>query len=126
KAFFTTNLNFIHEDDNTKVLVYQRWADSGERVVVIANLSENFLAQYHVPNMPANGWWHEWTFDYNVKVENNEVHLDIAEHEAKILVYVGDNFQPATPSSEPVVKSIPANESNNTSQEQKQPDSSLK
>ncbi len=25
KAFFQTNLDFIHEDHNTKVLAYQRW-----------------------------------------------------------------------------------------------------
>ncbi|CAF2324679.1 unnamed protein product [Rotaria sp. Silwood2] len=114
KAFFTTNLNFIHEDDNNKVIVYQRWADSGERVVIIANLSENFLARYRVPNMPANGRWHEWTFNYDVNVENNEVYVDIAEHEAKILVWIGDNTQPPPPSSEPVVKSTPTNESNKT------------
>lgn len=44
--------------------------------------------------MPANGSWHEWTFNYDVKVENNEVHLDIAEREAKILVFRGENWQP--------------------------------
>lgn len=97
RAFFTTNLTFLHEDYNAKVLVYQRWSDTGERVVVIVNFSAIFLAQYRVPNLPANGWWHEWTFNYDVKVENNEVHLDIAEHEAKILVYRGDNWQPAPP-----------------------------
>lgn len=47
--------------------------------------------------MPANGWWHEWTFNYDVKVENDEVHLDIAEREAKILVFRGENWQPAPP-----------------------------
>ena len=45
--------------------------------------------------MPIDGWWHEWTFNYDVKVENNEVHLDIAEREAKILVWLGENWQPA-------------------------------
>ena len=42
--------------------------------------------------MPINGWWHEWTFNYDVKVEHNEVHLDLAEHEAKILVWLGDQW----------------------------------
>ncbi|CAF1350040.1 unnamed protein product [Rotaria sordida] len=119
KAFFTTNLDFIHEDHNSKLLAYQRWADSGERIVVIANLSGHFLAHYCVPNIPANGWWHEWTFNYDVKVENNEVYLDIAEHEAKILVWLGDDWQPPNHPSEPVV------ESNDISQEKQQTDSSL-
>ena len=47
--------------------------------------------------MPANGSWHEWTFNYDVKVENNEVHLDIAEREAKILVFSGENWQQPAP-----------------------------
>lgn len=42
-------------------------------------------------------------------MDNNAVHLDIAEHEAKILVFRGDNWQPAAPpASEPVVESAPA------------------
>ncbi|CAF4107320.1 unnamed protein product, partial [Rotaria sordida] len=77
------------------------------------------IAHYCVPNIPANGWWHEWTFNYDVKVENNEVYLDIAEHEAKILVWLGDDWQPPNHPSEPVV------ESNDISQEKQQTDSSL-
>jgi len=105
RAFFSTNLEFIHEDNDAKVLVYQRWSDSGERVVVVANLSGSYLANYYVPNIPANGWWHEWTFNYDIKIDNNELHLDIAEHEAKILVHRGDEWEP-----EPAVESPPATE----------------
>ena len=54
------------------------------------------LAHYCVPNMPTDGWWHEWTFNYDVQIENNQVHLDLAEHEAKILVWLGDDCQPAS------------------------------
>jgi hypothetical protein len=86
------------------------------------------IANYRVPNMPANGWWHEWTFNYDVKVDNNEVHLDIAEHEAKILVWLGDNWEPAppAPAPEPTAESPPVDQSNATSQEQQQqqPDAS--
>lgn len=69
--------------------------------------------------MPANGWWHEWTFNYDVKVDNSELHLDIAEREAKILVYRGDNWQPAASATE----SPPADQPNDASQKQ-QPDPS--
>jgi len=125
KAFFSTNLEFIHEDHDSKVLAYQRWADSGERVVVIVNLSGSFLAGYRVPNIPANGWWHEWTFNYEVKVDNNEVQLDIAEREAKILVWLGDKGQPAAsaPAAEPVTEPSPAKaeaEKNTTPNQQQQ------
>lgn len=57
----------------------------------------SILAGYRVPNMPVNGWWHEWTFNYDVKVENNDVHLDIAEREAKILVWLGEDWHPPEP-----------------------------
>ncbi|CAF0785050.1 unnamed protein product, partial [Didymodactylos carnosus] len=90
KAFFTTNLEYIHEDGNAKVLAFQRWSDTGDRVVVIINFSQNFLAGYTVPNLPCNGCWHEWTFNYDLNNANNEVILDLAEHEAKILVWRGE------------------------------------
>lgn len=63
--------------------------------------------------MPANGWWHEWTFNYDVSVENNEVHLDIAEREAKILVFRGENWQPSPPSP---VAETPSNEDSQNQQ----------
>ena len=78
--------------------------------------------------MPANGWWHEWTYNYETKVDNNEVHLDIAEREAKILVHRGENWEPTPPAPEPVAEApsaeaTPADQPQNASQEQ-QPDSS--
>ncbi|CAF4934064.1 unnamed protein product [Rotaria sp. Silwood1] len=114
KAFFQTNLDFIHEDHDAKVLVYQRWSNSGERVVVIVNLSGHFLAHYRVPNMPVNGWWHEWTFNYDCKVDYNEVHLDLAEREAKILVWLGEDWQPPAPQPEPPTEPAPNNDTNMT------------
>ena len=106
-------------------------SETGERVVVVVNLSATFLgkektkhfifysnyslfliAYYRVPNMPVDGWWHEWTFNYDVKVENNEVHLDLAEREAKILVWLGESWQPPTVESppEPSVESLSIND----------------
>ena len=58
-------MDFIHEDHDTKVLAYQRWyekntkfflikyicfhrANSGERVIVVVNLSGNFLGKYSI------------------------------------------------------------------------------
>jgi hypothetical protein len=63
--------------------------------------------------MPINGWWHEWTFNYDVKVDNNEVHLDLAEHEAKILVWLGENWEPPVPEPQPdsLVESTPDSKS---------------
>lgn len=44
--------------------------------------------------MPANGWWHEWTSNTNVKVENREASVDLGGHEGKILVWTNENWQP--------------------------------
>ena len=92
------------------------------------------IANYLIPNIPANGWWHEWTYNYDVKVDNSEVHLDIAEREAKILVWRGDDYQPPAPepaaepapepTAEPTAESAPADQSKDASQGQPKPDSS--
>jgi hypothetical protein len=102
--------------------------------VVVVNLSGNFLgkyilvflwnkklfsieiAHYRVPNMPINGWWHEWTFNYDVKVDYNEVHLDLAEREAKILVWLGEDWRPpvSEPRSDASVESTPNDDTDTT------------
>lgn len=33
RAFFTTNLTFLHEDFDAKVLVYQRWYVTNEKIL---------------------------------------------------------------------------------------------
>ncbi|CAF1347703.1 unnamed protein product, partial [Didymodactylos carnosus] len=45
---------------------------------------------YRVPNMPVNGKWHEWTFNYDLITENREMILNLSEYEGKIFVYLGD------------------------------------
>ncbi|CAF3584525.1 unnamed protein product [Rotaria sp. Silwood1] len=64
--------------------------------------------------MPVNGWWHEWTFNYDCKVDYNEVHLDLAEREAKILVWLGEDWQPPAPQPEPPTEPAPNNDTNMT------------
>jgi 1,4-alpha-glucan branching enzyme len=86
-AFFTENIDFFHEDPESKVLAFVRWNDEGSRVVVIANFSDNFLAGYTVPNFPADGNWHEWTGDYDIESGNGSLMLDLGEWEAKVLVW---------------------------------------
>ncbi len=68
--------------------------------------------------MPVNGWWHEWTFNYDVKVDHNEVHLDLAEREAKILVWLGEDWQPVASGPQPdsSVESTPDNNNTDTTE----------
>jgi hypothetical protein len=114
-------------------------ANPGKRVVVVVvNLSGMFLGKYltnfvflftqkifsfrtvhyRVPNLPVNGWWHEWTLNYDVKVDRNKVHLDLAEREAKIVVWFGENWQPTASESQPEssVESILDNNNTDTTE----------
>ncbi|MGI0484763.1 alpha-amylase family glycosyl hydrolase [Pantanalinema rosaneae CENA516] len=86
-ALYTANIDFFHEDPESGVLAYVRWNDEGSRVVVVANLSDNFLAGYRVPNFPADGTWHEWTGNYDIEAGDRNILIDLPEYEAKVLVW---------------------------------------
>jgi 1,4-alpha-glucan branching enzyme len=85
-ALYTENIEFFHEQADDRVLAYTRWNDEGSRVVVIANLSGNYLKDYAIPHMPADGTWHEWGGNYDVEVSDNTLVIDLPEYEAKVLV----------------------------------------
>lgn len=87
QALYTENIDFFHEDIDSKVFAYTRWNDEGSRVVVVANLSENYLAGYSVPHFPANGTWHEWTGNYDVESGDDNIMIDLPEYEAKVFVW---------------------------------------
>ena len=87
QALYTENIDFFHEDPDSKVFAYTRWNDEGSRVVVVANLSENYLAGYSVPHFPANGTWHEWTGNYDVESGDDNITIDLPEYEAKVFVW---------------------------------------
>jgi len=87
QALYTENIDFFYEDPDSKVFAYTRWNDEGSRVVVVANLSENYLGGYSVPHFPANGTWHEWTGDYDVESGDDNIMVDLPEYEAKVFVW---------------------------------------
>lgn len=86
-ALSTENVNFFHENHEAKVFAFNRWNDEGSRVVVVANLSDNFLAGYEVADFPENGTWREWTYSYDVEVGDNKLMTDLGEYEAKVFVW---------------------------------------
>ncbi|MBD2294942.1 alpha amylase C-terminal domain-containing protein [Anabaena sphaerica FACHB-251] len=86
-ALYTENIDFIHENPETKVLAYSRWNDEGSRVVVVANLSDKFLAGYEITNFPSGGTWHEWTGDYDIEAGENSIMTDLGSYEAKVFVW---------------------------------------
>ncbi|HEY9906109.1 MAG TPA: alpha-amylase family glycosyl hydrolase [Thermosynechococcaceae cyanobacterium] len=86
-ALYTENVTFIHENAEAKVLAYTRWNDSGSRVVVVANFSENFLGGYTIDGFPENGTWHEWTADYDTEAGDHKLMTDLGPYEAKVFVW---------------------------------------
>ena len=86
-ALYTENIDFFHEDPESKVIAYSRWNGEGDRVVVVANFSDNFLGGYHVPNFPSAGTWHEWTGNYDVEAGEDGMIIDLGEYQAKVFVW---------------------------------------
>ena len=84
-ALSSGNIDFFHEDPEAKVLVYTRWNDKKERVIVVANFSDQALPQYHIPNFPLSGW-REWISATQVEATNQEMVINLPEYEAKIFV----------------------------------------
>ncbi len=86
-ALYTENINFFHEDPDSRVLAYVRWNDQGAQVVVIANFSDQDRAGYQVPDFPQQGTWHEWTGNYDVESGQNTITTDLPAYGAKVLVW---------------------------------------
>jgi len=86
-ALQTANIDFFHENSDMKVFAYGRWNDEGSRVVVVVNFSDQFIADYSIPEFPEDGTWHEWTHDYDVEVSDRTLTTDLPEYEAKVFVW---------------------------------------
>lgn len=86
-ALRSDNISFFHENEKDGVIGYIRWDNIGPQVAVIVNCSDNFLADYSVPNLPEDGTWHEWTSNYDVQVEGGTATMTLPEYEAKVLVW---------------------------------------
>ncbi len=85
-ALQSDNIDFFHENPDSKVLAYGRWNDQGERVVVVANFSDQHLAGYRVPNFPGSGRWRE-LMGSEVEAVDSGIVTDLPEYEAKVFVW---------------------------------------
>ncbi len=86
-ALRSDNVAIFHENADDQVVGYIRWHDMGARVIVVANCSNNYIADYEITDFPEDGTWHEWTKDYDVNVENGSLTIDLPEYEAQVLVW---------------------------------------
>ncbi|NEQ34757.1 MAG: alpha-amylase, partial [Leptolyngbya sp. SIO4C5] len=85
-ALYGENIEFFHEDPESRVFAFTRWNNEGAQIVVTVNFSDSFLSDYPFPNFPADGTWHEWTGNYDVEVNDGQLVTDLAEFEAKVYV----------------------------------------
>jgi len=84
-AIQSDNIEFFHENPDSKVLAYFRWHGQDQRVVIIANFSNQYLAGYRVPNFPVSGTWRELMG--SEVVADDSLTIDLPEYEAKVFVY---------------------------------------
>lgn len=78
------NIEFLYTSPEKQLLAFKRWDDGGNVAVVVVNLRDAAAGQVEIPNMPANGTWHEWIRDYDVTVEGGILRDQLAESEIKI------------------------------------------
>jgi 1,4-alpha-glucan branching enzyme len=85
-ALYTKNIEFFHENAETKVIAYYRWSDEGTRAVVVANFSDTYLSGNSIPNFLAAGTWHEWMYNKIVEVGEEGFKFYLAESSAQVFV----------------------------------------
>lgn len=82
----TSNIEFFCEHPENKVFAYVRWNNAGERVIVIANFSDQSYENYTVPYFPQDGTWKLWTGDAQVEAKNHEATIALPSFSAQILL----------------------------------------
>ena len=85
-ALQSDNIEFFHENPESRVFAYQRWDDGGSKAVVVVNLSDRAFDTYLVPNFPAGEVWREWLGSSDVKIGSDGLTVDLPEYTAKIFV----------------------------------------
>ena len=85
-ALYTKNIEFFHENAETKVLAYYRWSDEGMRAVVVANFSDTYLSGNSIPSFPAAGTWQELMYNKIVEVGEEGFKFDLPEWSAQVFV----------------------------------------
>jgi 1,4-alpha-glucan branching enzyme len=78
------NIEFLYTDPKQNVLAFKRWQEQGNVVIVVVNLNDTVAGQVEIPNIPADGTWHEWIRNYDVTVEGGILRDQLAESEIKI------------------------------------------
>ena len=91
-ALYTKNIEFFHENPETKVLAYYRWSDEGTPPLVVANFLDIYLSGNSIPNFLAAGTWHEWMYNKIVEVGEEGFKFYWPEWSAQVFVLAPENL----------------------------------
>lgn len=80
------SIEFLYSNDERKILAFKRWDEQGGMVVVVAHLHDVMAGDVEIPNMPADGTWHEWTANYDVTVQGNVLRDQLGESQVKVYI----------------------------------------
>ena len=84
-ALNTKNIEFFHENAETKVLAYYRWSDEGTPAVVVANFWDTYLSGNSIPNFPA-GTWQELMYNKIREFGEEGFKFDLPEWSGQVFV----------------------------------------
>ncbi|MBD1823485.1 alpha amylase C-terminal domain-containing protein [Cyanobacteria bacterium FACHB-DQ100] len=82
----TDNIEFFFEHLDDKVLAYVRWNDDGERVIVVANFSDQNYENYAIDNLPTDCYWQDWNNGSEIEVNEGRSAIDLPSLSAKVLL----------------------------------------
>lgn len=85
-ALRTENIEFFDTPANEKVLAFVRWTETGDRLIVILNFSEQSYEEYAVSAVPTNGVWRSWTGE-QFEAKDNQLAIDLPSFGALILMH---------------------------------------
>ncbi|MCY7322317.1 MAG: DUF3459 domain-containing protein [Phormidesmis sp. CAN_BIN36] len=85
-ALRTENIEFFDTPADDKVLAFVRWTETGDRLVVILNFSEQSYQYYAMPYFPVNSMWRSWTGE-QFEARDNPLAIDLPSFGALILIH---------------------------------------
>ncbi|MBW4688528.1 MAG: alpha amylase C-terminal domain-containing protein [Komarekiella atlantica HA4396-MV6] len=85
-ALQSDNIEFFHENADTKVLAYTRWDEEGSCVVVVANFSNQNLKKYEISDFPTAEYWRDWFGNCEVEAGEDGLVTNLPSYTAKIFV----------------------------------------
>ncbi len=86
QAFHGDGIDFFHEDADNGVLAFQRFNVAGDKAVVVLNLSDQGMENYHIPDFPLDLPCREYTSDTQVEPTDGNLVVDLPRRQGLVFV----------------------------------------